>query len=100
MYIVYITYYLTQANIFQGILVTDFERSYAVFTYYCGDLEYSSPDIAIGFSVEDFAVLYEPNGSPESIDCINLPNSSWVNIVYGISESGKSSKCVGTLHCS
>ena len=30
-----------QTSTFQGILITDYSRSFAVFTYYCGDLRYS-----------------------------------------------------------
>lgn len=66
------------------------ERSYAVFTYYCGDLEFSG-DAFIGVHiVDESSVIHEVSfsGNPQSVACLNIPDSPWVNIVYGISGSG------------
>ena len=84
-------YSVLQTNTFQGILVTDFERSYAVFTYYCEDLEFSS-DSFVGFQVsDDFFYFHETSFTNNvlSIACLNVPDSPWVNIVYGTTASGK-----------
>jgi hypothetical protein len=74
-------------NTFQGILVTDFSRSFAVFTYKCGDLTFSG-GATIGFATEDglFANhIATIRGSAQSIACLNMPSSPWVNVVYEIS---------------
>ena len=71
--------------------MTDFERSYAVFTYYCGDLGFSN-NATIGFSTGDGVYANHEatlNNSAESIACVNDLNSPWVNAVYEISRSGK-----------
>ena len=73
-----------QTSTFQGILVTDFTRSFAVFTYRCGDLEYSN-GATIGFSSGDGLFANHQAtllGSAQSIACLNEPNSPWVNVVY------------------
>ena len=71
--------------------MTDFERSYAVFTYYCGDLGFSN-DATVGFSTGDGVYANHEatlNNSAESIACLNVPISPWVNVVYEISKLGK-----------
>jgi hypothetical protein len=76
-----------QTNTFQGILATDFSRSFAVFTYKCGDLTFSG-GATIGFATEDglFANhIATIRGSAQSIACLNMPSSPWVNVVYEIS---------------
>ena len=71
--------------------MTDFERSYAVFTYYCGNLNFSN-NASIGFSSGDgINANHEATLSnfAESIACLNAPASPWVNVVYEISTTGK-----------
>ena len=80
------------------MLVTDFERSFAVFTYYCGDIGFPNSAF-IGFQINDgFIAVHETtaNGNTQSIACSNTPDSPWVNVVYGISSSGRS-KCIQSL---
>ena len=80
-----------QTNTFQGVLVTDYSRSFAVFTYYCGDLEYSN-GATIGFSSRDGLFANHPatlRGSAQSIACLNKPVTPWVNIVYELTREGK-----------
>ena len=84
---------LLQTNTFQGVLVTDFERSYAIYTYFCGDLGFSG-NVTIGFATGDGMFADHEStlsGNAQSIACLNIPDSPWVNIVYGISSSGKAS---------
>lgn len=72
--------------------MTDFERSYAIFTYYCGDIEYADNDTVIGFSTDDgLSVQHDISldDNAQSIACLNIPDSPWVNVLYGISISGK-----------
>lgn len=88
----YTDYFLIlQTNTFQGILVSDFEQSFAVFTYKCGDLGFSG-DATIGFVTEgglyaNHAATFR--GNAKEVACLNSPNSPWVNIVYKLTDSGK-----------
>ena len=82
-----------QTYTFQGMLVTDLSNSYAIFTYYCGDLSYSEHDAAIGYTIdrdlrEIHEVSYRGEG-PHTIACSNHPKSPWVNIVYNLTDNGK-----------
>ena len=73
-----------QTNTFQGILATDFVRSFAVFTYMCGDLSYSTNTI-IGFFSEDGLYATHPasdRGNAMAVACLNYPDNPWVNVVY------------------
>ena len=83
-----------QTSTFQGILITDYSRSFAVFTYYCGDLRYSRGVLnyfhgaSIGFAAPGGLFANHPaalNDSAQSISCLNEPASPWVNVVYEIS---------------
>ena len=70
--------------------MTDFARSFAVFTYKCGDLDYSN-HASVGFISEDglFAnhqAVFRSNTT--AIACLNVPSSLWVNVVYDITLSG------------
>ena len=71
-------------------MITDYSRSFAVFTYYCGDLSYSH-GASIGFAAPGGLFANHPaalNGSAESVACLNEPASPWVNVVYQISGAG------------
>jgi hypothetical protein len=77
-------------NTFQGMLVTDFTRSFAVFTYYCGHLGYSN-GATIGFSSGDGLFANHPatqRSSAQSIACLNQSVTPWVNIVYELTREG------------
>ena len=77
-------------NTFQGVLITDFSSSYSVFTYKCGDLEYSN-GATIGFSSGDGLFANHPateRGSAQSIACLNQPTTPWVNVVYELTIPG------------
>ena len=83
-------HFCLQTSTFQGILITDYSRSYAVFTYYCGDLNYSF-GASIGFAAPGGLFANHPAalaGSAQSIACLNMPTSPWVNVVYQITETG------------
>ena len=82
------------------MIVTDFTRSFAVFTYYCGDLTFSY-DASIGFDTTDGLFANHPaslSGSTESLACSNSPVSPWVNVVYEITTPGKHYKIYMTFH--
>ena len=68
-------------------MITDYSRSFAVFTYHCGDLDYSH-GASIGFAAPGGLFANHPaalNDSAQSIACLNEPASPWVNVVYEIS---------------
>ena len=59
-------------------------RSFAVFTYKCGDIGYSNP-ATIGFTAGDVLFANHPltvRKRAQDIACINSPESQWVNVVY------------------
>ena len=67
-------------------MVTDFARSFAVFTYHCGDLGFSN-SASIGFATTDGLFANHPVSQrilAQSIACLNEPASPWVNVVYEI----------------
>ena len=76
------------------MLVTDFFNSYAIFTYYCGDLSYLAKDRGvIGYNVEgDLHKIYESSHGEmvHRIACWNHPSNRWVNIVYNLTNKGNS----------
>ena len=71
-------------------MVTDFSRSFSIFTYYCGDLRFSN-GATIGFVTGDglFAIHPTHRSSAQSVACLNSPASPWVNVVYEITKTGK-----------
>ena len=80
-----------QENTYQAVVITDGERSYAVFTYLCGLMEWGGlwryPTIGYNaggtiFENHPFTSRTEAN----QIDCINADNQ-YVNVVYEISVS-------------
>ena len=72
-----------QNNTFQGILITNGSRSYAVFTYKCGLLEWSG-GATIGFYAEgDFYMNHPLSGvNSTQIACVN--GGLWNNVVYSL----------------
>ena len=77
---------LPQRNTFQAIIITDgIERSYAVFTYRCGSMEWSGEPATIGFNADEGLFENHPlSGAPNSRDiaCENFPETVWNNVVY------------------
>lgn len=81
--------FFLQTNTFQGLVITDFTTSYAVFTYKCGDLGFSG-DATIGFTAGDvlFANHRTSGYLAKRIACVNSPDSQWVNLVYKLTADG------------
>ena len=76
--------FLSQTNTFQGIVVTDFAESYAVYIYKCQDMQFSG-SASIGFTSRDnklFASHRLSGYNARNIGCINSGQSNWVNQVY------------------
>ena len=72
-----------QTNTFQGIVITNFTTSFAVFIYKCNDLQYSA-SATIGFT--SFDVLFANHRlsgyNAKNIACMNSGQNRWVNLVY------------------
>ena len=85
----------TQTNTVQAVLATDGVRSYAIYTYECGKLNWRFYNAGIGFSASPSFYAEHPlsrNSSVNEIACINrnsTPSSNWSNVVYQISRNGQ-----------
>ena len=74
-------------------------RSFAVFTYLCGDLSYSANTI-IGFYSDDGLYALHPASdrlNAMAIACLNYPDNPWVNVVYELT-AGKLKEIVWSLN--
>ncbi len=82
-----------QTNSFQGLLVTDFVSSYAVFIYKCGLLQWSGdPAASIGFDAGGIAFQNHPlslSQSARDIACVNSNTTEWSNVYYHLTPNGK-----------
>ena len=69
------------------MIATDGLDSYAIFTYKCGELNWSNYATIIGFSItQDFYANHYLSITPNvnNISCLNSPTSEWSNVVYHI----------------
>ena len=85
------------------MLATDGARSYAIYTYECGKLNWVKHSAAIGFSASDNFFAEHPlsrTSSVNEIACINIPSSNWANIAYEIDNNGQCPvSAVYYVHC-
>ena len=68
--------------------------SYAIFTYKCGLLQWTSYNASIGYSAGQKNFANHPLSTTSTvtdIDCLNYPSSEWSNVVYNLNQ-GKT-KC-------
>ena len=95
-----------QRNTFQGVLITDHNTSYAVFTYKCGELVTISSDVItkIGyFAGSQMFTFHRVRGS--NISCVNSPALNWTNLVYKLSgeniqpDPPRDECSLSTYHC-
>ena len=77
-----------QFNTYQAIAITDGSQSYAVYTYRCGDLQWSG-GATIGFNGGPVGNLYANHplsgGIASSSACVNTGITEWSNVVYNVS---------------
>ena len=81
-----------QTNSYQMVLATDGETSYTVFTYKCGELNWSSSSYraVIGYNAASNSYVNHPlsrTTNVNSIACVNSPSSPWSNVVYNLNQS-------------
>ena len=72
------------------MLVTEFNQSYFIAVYRCGDMEFSNPGRIGIYYFDDYDVLLGASHreKPHLYSCINEPDSAWVNLVVDITISG------------
>ena len=79
-----------QRNTFQGIVITDGNKTYAVYTYHCDDIEWSDGSV-IGFNAGGSYYDNHPLSdsiSARDIDCVHSPGSEWNNVIYDVNPNG------------
>ena len=81
------SFYSQQNNTVQGLLITDGEKTYAVFTYKCGTLNWAG-NAVIGFNAGgDYFTNHPLSGLTTSnlVACIHqFEGSEWNNIIYNL----------------
>ncbi len=89
-YVLTVFFFHEKMNTFQGIIVTDGVNSYSVFTYKCGEMEWSRGGV-IGFNAggepyrnHPLSQLQDSSGAP-LIACSNSAISQWTNVVIKLS---------------
>lgn len=84
-----LVFILVQTNTFQGIVITNGQQSYALFTYQCGQLGWSG-GATIGFTAA--GNVYQNNRLSgtyaRNIACLNSPTTIWTNVIYQLSKYG------------
>ena len=80
------TSFFLQTNTYQGVLVTDGVQSYALYTYRCGEMEWSGgATIGFGASDELYANLrLSGSAGVLAVACLNSPTTEWSNILYNL----------------
>ena len=74
-----------QSNTFEGIVITNGTKSYAVFTYQCPEVEWSDGAV-IGFNAGfEYFGNHPLSGLVQSsvIDCVH-PNVEWNNVIFDL----------------
>ena len=80
----------SQTNTFQGIVITDGNKTYAVYTYHCDDVQWSDGSV-IGFNAGGSYYKNHPLSdslAARDIDCVHSPGSEWNNVVYDVNPNG------------
>ena len=71
-------------------MITNGTKTYAVYTYHCGDIQWSEGSV-IGFNAGGSYYVNHPlSDSIEArdIDCVHHPESEWNNVVYDVNPNG------------
>ena len=83
----YLTLFIfSQRNTFQGVVITDTIKTYAVYIYRCNDIEWSDGSV-IGFNAGGSFFANHPlsdSTAARDIDCVNSPGSERNNVVYDL----------------
>ena len=71
-------------------MITDGNKTYAVYTYHCDDVQWSDGSV-IGFNAAGSYYTNHPLSgliSARDIDCVHSPGSEWNNVVYDVNPNG------------
>ena len=73
-------------NTFQAVLITNGTASYAVFTYPCGSINWSTPSTVIGYNAAGLAFSNHPMSGRDAknLGCENSPASNLSNVFYDL----------------
>ena len=76
----------TNSSSFQAVLASQGKKTYAIFTYKCGLLDWNRTNVLVGFSASNtlFAKFPLSRQLQPSIDCFSSQTSNWSNIAYEI----------------
>ena len=81
----------SQSNTFQGIVITNGSKTYAVYTYHCDDVQWSDGSV-IGFNAGGRYYANHPLSdsiAASDIDCVHHSlGSEWNNVVYDLNPNG------------
>lgn len=80
--------FIPQTNTFQAVVITSGNESYALFTYECGSMQWSSKAV-IGISVNyTYTHVHRLSNTyrTNEVACINVPATVWSNVLYQISD--------------
>ena len=84
------TFFSPQNNTFQAVLITNSTKSYAIFTYKCGELDFSDTAV-IGYNIPVGSYENHPLSDTDVpanvIACVHL-DSVWNNVVYDLQPDG------------
>ena len=90
-----------QHNTFQGIVITNGTKTYAVYTYHCDDITWAhGNNTVIGFNAGGTFFANHPLSGSENashIDCESFPASVWHNVVYDVNPGGSNSSISAPL---
>lgn len=79
-----------QNNTFQAVLVTNSTKSYAIFTYKCGELDFLDTAV-IGYNIPLGYYVNHPLSDAalpaDTVACVHL-DSVWNNVVYDLQPDG------------
>ena len=84
-----------QTNTFQGIVITNGNQSYALYTYKCGTLSSNGnrTNGTIGFNSDGNYFRNFPLSGTSRVNevaCLNLPNTLWSNLLYSLTPTSGS----------
>ncbi len=83
---IYVYYFLypPQSNTYEGIVITNGKKSFAIFTYLCGSMNWHGY-ATIGINADgNFYTNYPLSGtsSVTEVACLNSPDSLVKNLIY------------------
>ena len=84
--------FFLQENTYEGVIISDGIRTYAVYTHHCDLLEWAGfgNNAVVGYSLRGTYFANHPLSGLEEVEdigCLNQSRSDWTNLVYRLSVS-------------